>query len=130
MTLDEMQEKTRDSFEYRKRLFPPLCGDGNDLPMLPNSNICTKCGMESLVEQCSMNPCRHALGYVMQRLRVMTRCTACGNYDVYRLAWMKIFNGKYVDEDKEIWNEPPVKKTADELAHENKKKKPAKKKTE
>ena len=74
----------------------PLVEDRDDLPNLRNYKLCPKCGLPAPIWQCDVREVNQILGYSMQRLRVVTRCTHCKTESIYRLAWMEIQNGEFV----------------------------------
>ena len=74
----------------------PLVGATDDIPHLRNWKLCPTCGLPAPIWRCDVRECNQILGYSMQRLRVITRCTKCKGEFIYRLAWMEIQNGEFV----------------------------------
>jgi len=79
----------------------PLSDDSEDIPELPLSIICTNCGLPAAVAWCGVANCHHPLNYKMQRLRLRTRCTKCGNSDIYRVAWMVVKNMELIKKEED-----------------------------
>ena len=74
----------------------PLMDDKDELPTLRNYKLCPDCGLPAPIWRRDVRECHHILGYSMQRLRVVTKCTHCKKESVYRMAWMEIQDGEFV----------------------------------
>ena len=90
------QKDQAEAFRREQAMFPPACNDEDELPHFPNFKLCPKCGLPAAVKECNVRDCNHMLGYVMQRLRVITHCEECKHTQKYRMAWMEVKNGEYV----------------------------------